>query len=310
MSPTSRTDGRAVAAVVAAAALFGTTGTAQELGPDGTTPLGLGSLRILIGTMALWLLAARSIRSLRRLDRNGWIFVAIGGIGVAGYQPTFLAGTERSGVALGTVVALGSGPVFAGLVDVVRTRRMPPSTWLAATATSITGGVLLVSSGGGAARFDLVGILAALAAGASYALYADTTKRLIISGVGSTAALAASFTVGTVLLLVLAAGEPFGWVGTPGGLALLGHLGLVTIGVAYWLYGYGLRHVPVPKAVTLTLAEPVTAAMLGVVVLDERIAPLGWAGIALVLAGLALAARDPERRAEEDVPGTSLTAML
>ena len=39
---TTRT--RAILAVVAASVLFGTTGTAQELGPDGTTPLGVGTL--------------------------------------------------------------------------------------------------------------------------------------------------------------------------------------------------------------------------------------------------------------------------
>ena len=80
-----------------------------------------------------------------------------------------------------------------------------------------------------------------------------------------------------------------GWVATPSGVILLAHLGIVTIGVAYWLYGYGLRHLPVPRAVTLTLAEPVTAAMLGVLVLNEALSLLGWTGVALVLAGLLLA---------------------
>ena len=45
----------------------------------------------------------------------------------------------------------------------------------------------------------------------------------------------------------------------------------------------------------LTLAEPVTAAVAAVVVLDERLDPAGWLGAAIVLAGLALIARaEPE----------------
>ena len=40
-------------AVIAAAVLFGTTGTSQALGPDGTTPLGVGAVRLLIGGTAL-----------------------------------------------------------------------------------------------------------------------------------------------------------------------------------------------------------------------------------------------------------------
>lgn len=304
--PSRRADVRATAAVLTAAAVFGTTGTAQELGPDGTTPLGLGALRIVVGTLTLWVLAAASsspgapagtgpdassISSLEGLGRRGGLLVAVGGLGVAAYQPSFLAGTSRSGVALGTVVALGSGPVFAGLFDAVRRRRPPPRAWTIATAVTIAGGAVLVATGGGAARLDLVGIGCSLVAGASYALYADTTKQLILRGVGSTVALAASFTVGAALLAVPAIGEPYDWVTTVGGVALVAHLGIVTIGVAYWLYGYALRHLPVPRAVTLTLAEPATAAVLGVVVLGEHLALAGWLGIALVLVGLVLTAR-------------------
>lgn len=285
--------GRATAAVIAAAALFGTTGTSQALGPDATTPLGLGTLRIAIGAVTLWVLAGPAVASLRRLDRRSLLILVVGGVGVAAYQPTFLAGTSRSGVALATAVALGSGPVFAGLIELVRTRRPPPASWTTATAVTIAGGALLVTAGGSDTRFDAVGLMCSLLAGASYAVYAATTKRLIMGGVESTSALAGSFTIGTLLLALVALGEPFGWVASAGGFALLAHLGVVTVGVAYWLYGYGLRHLPVPRAVTLTLAEPLTAAVLGVVVLGEHLVPLGWLGIVLVLAGLVLAARGP-----------------
>jgi DME family drug/metabolite transporter len=66
------------------------------------------------------------------------------------------------------------------------------------------------------------------------------------------------------------------------------HLGIVTVAVAYLLYGYGLRSIPASMAATLTLAEPVTAALAGVVVLDEHLTAAGWIGAALVAAGLVL----------------------
>jgi DME family drug/metabolite transporter len=69
---------------------------------------------------------------------------------------------------------------------------------------------------------------------------------------------------------------------------MLLHLGVLTVGLAYYLYGAGLRWLPTSTAVTLTLAEPLTAALVAVVVLDERLEPLGWLGAALVLVGLAL----------------------
>jgi drug/metabolite transporter, DME family len=69
------------------------------------------------------------------------------------------------------------------------------------------------------------------------------------------------------------------------------HLGVFTIGVAYGLYGWGLHRLPVPTVVTLTLAEPVVATLLGVALLGERIAPLGGLGAMAVAAGLLVAGR-------------------
>ena len=79
------------------------------------------------------------------------------------------------------------------------------------------------------------------------------------------------------------------------------HLGVVTIGVAYTLYGWGLRRLAVPTVVTLTLAEPLTAAILGTAALGERLGPLGWLGAALIATGLLVAAR-------EEVPAADRSA--
>ena len=65
---------------------------------------------------------------------------------------------------------------------------------------------------------------------------------------------------------------------------------------AYLLYGHGLRTLSVPVAVTLGLAEPVVAALLGVVVLGERLTGAALAG--LVLVGLAIVILTTGRRPE------------
>lgn len=85
--------------------------------------------------------------------------------------------------------------------------------------------------------------------------------------------------------------EPLDWLGTGRGLALALHLGLLTVCLAYWLYGWGLRTLSVPTAMTLTLAEPLTAAVLGVAMLGERLGPIGWLGAGAVAAGLVTAGR-------------------
>jgi len=291
----------AILAVFGAAVLFGTTGTAQELGPDGSTPWGVGTLRIAVGAAALWALA-RSVPRWSAVPGPARRAVVLGALGVAVYQPGFFVGTDRSGVALGTMIALGSGPVFAGLIGWVLDRRLPGRWWWISTAVMIVGAGAIVTSGdtgsGGldTGDVDLLGMFAALVAGAGYALYAVMTRRAIVAGLGSTEALAWQFTLGAVLLspalVTPLTGVPLGWVASWSGTVMLIHLGVLTVGVAYVLYGIGLRVLEPATAVSVTLAEPLTATIVAVILLGERLGALGLLGAALVVAGLGLLARD------------------
>ena len=273
-----------VVAILAAAVLFGSTGTAQALGPATATPLGVGAVRIAIGAAGLWLFARGGAHT--AAVREQWRWVAVGAVGVAAYQPGFFTGTERLGVALGTIVALGSGPAFAGLVQWVLGTR-PTVVWARATGLAVAGGCLLVLAGASGARFSLVGLLGSLTAGLGYAVYAIATRRLIGRGVGSTQASAWQFSIGAMLLVPLLFTQPMNWLWEPDGVAMALHLGFACTSVAYVLYGWGLRVVEAATATTLTLAEPVTAAILAVTVLDERLAWFGWVGAGLVVLGLA-----------------------
>jgi DME family drug/metabolite transporter len=286
----------AAAAVVGAAVLFGSTGTAQALGPESATPLGVGAIRIAIGAVALWVIARRRPRwaTVRREPA----LIAVGAVGVAVYQPGFFTGTERLGVALGTIVALGSGPLFAGLIEWVAGGR-PTTRWAIATVLAIVGGSLLVFAGDAGADFSLVGLGGSLAAGLGYALYAVATKRLIVRGIGSTEASAWQFSCGAILLVPFLVTQPLGWLATGDGVLMALHLGLVCTGLAYLLYGWGLRVLDTATATTLTLAEPVTAACLAVIVLDERLRWFGWVGAALVVIGLAVVGSSRPRLAPE-----------
>jgi DME family drug/metabolite transporter len=79
-------------------------------------------------------------------------------------------------------------------------------------------------------------------------------------------------------------------VSQPRGALVVLHLGLVTVGLAYTLFGQGLKRVPVSNAVTLTLAEPMTAGILGVLLLGEQLTLQAGLGILLIFSGLALLA--------------------
>jgi DME family drug/metabolite transporter len=105
----------------------------------------------------------------------------------------------------------------------------------------------------------------------------------------------ASFGIGAVLLLpVLALGDTT-WLGEPDGIALALYLGLVPTLLAYVLFARGLRSLA---------ASEVTATLLGVLVLDERIGAVGAVGVSLVFAGLAVLALPHRARAARAHPET------
>ena len=85
------------------------------------------------------------------------------------------------------------------------------------------------------------------------------------------------------------------WLATGGGLAMAVFLGAVPTALAYVLFARGLSSLTPGETATLTLAEPLTAAGLGIVALGERPGAVAAAGAGLVLAGL-LALAVPGRR--------------
>ncbi len=272
--------------VLLAAVLFGTTGTAQALGPDGTTPLGVGAARLAVGGLLLLLvlplLGGRTADAVR-LWRTPTGLAA--GLCTALYQVCFFAGVDRVGVATGTLVTIGSGPVFAGLLAAVLLGERPAPSWLVATGLCVAGLGRLSGAGGSA---DLGGLGLALLSGLAYAAYTVAAKHLITAGAGSPAVMASAFGLGGLVLLPVLALQPLGWVASPGGLALAGYLGVVTTALAYVLFGRGLAVLPAGPVTTLVLAEPLVATALGVGLLDERLGAAGVAGAGLVLAGLVL----------------------
>src|SRR4051812_48728746 len=134
--------------VLLAALCFGTTGTAQALGPDGIAPADVGAARILVGGALLVLVArlAPGRAAALRWPRGA---VALAAIAVAGYQLAFFAAVADTGVALGTIVALGSAPALTGLLEWVVAGRRPDARWAPATALACAGVALLVLTGGG-----------------------------------------------------------------------------------------------------------------------------------------------------------------
>ncbi|MEO0560741.1 MAG: EamA family transporter [Chloroflexota bacterium] len=281
--------------VIGAAVLWGTTGTSQALAPAGASPLSVGAARIAVGGLALLALAyARGgFRDGARWDRR-WTALAV--ISTALYQVTFFGGARLAGVAVGTVIALGSAPAFAGVLGVLLNGERPTGRWVAATVCAVIGCVLLALGDGAGARVSPIGVLLALGAGLSYAAFTAANKHLLADHTADEV-MAVSFCAGAVLLAPLLFLTDVRWIASVGGAVVVIHLGLIATGLSYALFGRGLRTVPVAVAGTLSLAEPLTATLLGVLLLREQVPAAGWAGMALIFGGLLLlAVRRPGKR--------------
>jgi DME family drug/metabolite transporter len=286
-------------AVLFAAVCFGTTGTAQALGPDGTEPLAVGAARILVGAALLVAVAARGPRAAARW---AWRPLLAAGAGVAAYQLAFFTAVQDTGVAVGTVVAIGSGPAFAGLLGRVVSRERLTARWALATGLACAGVALLVGAGA-AADVSAPGVGLALLAGASYATYTVAAKALLTAGHAPEEVMARAFTLGALGLLPVLVVTGGGGLGSAGGIALVLFLGAVPTALAYVLFARGLQRLSSGETATLTLAEPLTATALGILVLGEDPTAITAAGAALVLGGLVvLAARGPRERLETPVP--------
>jgi DME family drug/metabolite transporter len=285
--------GRGVVLVAAASVLFGTTGTALALAPDSVTPLQAGAARLVIGGAALaaWLLlirrAADGLAVLRR--PAGLLLVA----GICVYQPAFFLAAERSGVAVGALVALGTAPVWTGVLAASVEGFRPGRVWVGATAVAVVGLVLLTSA---ARTPDPWGVLAAATAGASYAVYTVAAARLLRDGVEPAVVMGAGFGAAGVVALPVLILAGTAWMGEADGAAVALWLGLATTALAYVWFGRGLKVLPAPTVATLTLLEPVVASLLAVAVLDESATALQVVGGLLLLAALAALGREAASR--------------
>jgi DME family drug/metabolite transporter len=176
---------------------------------------------------------------------------------------------------------------------------------LLALAMGVTGTTLLLIGPRGLGetgdRF-LPGTLFALGAGLSYAIYAVTAKR-VLAHVHPLQLAALTFGVAALVLSPTLAGQPEVGASVAGGWPLLLYLGLVPTALAYVLFNSGLRHTTATAASIVTLLEPFTATLLGVLLFGERLGVIGGVGAAVLLAAIVTLALGSEQRAAAPLSG-------
>ncbi|MFI5477174.1 DMT family transporter [Streptomyces cacaoi] len=286
--------------VLSAAVLWGTVGPAQVLAASPMTPAALGGWRLLAGGLVLGAFTIRpgKFRAPAARKAMGPLLICAFSTGI--YQVAFLSSVARTGAALATVVALGTAPAATGWCARWVIGERMGTAWMVSTGAAVAGCTLLLAPG--STRVDPFGLLLAVAAGTCYGLYTVFAKKLAAAAPAAhlPAFSALSLLVGSLTLLpwMIKDAAPVNDTTT---LALIGWLGIGATAAAYWLFTRGLSRVRATTAGTLSLAEPVAAALIGVLLLHERLSPSAWAGCALILTGMITLCLAPMPRSRTSV---------
>ncbi|WP_020657749.1 DMT family transporter [Amycolatopsis benzoatilytica] len=288
MSAPSRA--RSSAALILAGVLWGTGGLSGSLLAQraGLHPLAVAAYRLLIGGTATALYVALTT-GLRLPDRQAWRRLLLIGALFAFFQASYFAAVALSSVSVATMTTIGSSPVALAVASAVRTRRAPRVTTLMSVCGAVGGLVLLRWSPDAVAQ--PAGIIFALLAGAGFAVLTTVTARPGLDPLSTTAY---GCLLGGVLLTPAAL-----WLG----MALPIHLdvlltaayfGIVPTAAAYAAYFRGLSGAHPVLGALSALLEPLTATVLSVAFLHERLGVLAWVGAGLLVAALAVGYWRPE----------------
>lgn len=300
-----------IAGVVVAAVLWGTTGVSATFAPA-VSAVAIGAAAMGIGGLLQASIATRAIARNAKALCAQWPWLLVGALAVAIYPLAFYGSMRLAGVTIGTVVSIGSAPLLSALIEMAMDGVRATAQWLIGAALGIAGMVLLCgaessahSANAAAAPSLLWGVALGLLAGLTYAIYSWAARRLMQRRIPARATMGSVFGLGALMLMpvLMATGAPLlaSWSNAAVGI----YMAVVPMFVGYLCFGYGLARIQASMATTITLLEPVVAAALAAVVVGERLPPMGWLGVALIVLCLVCISW-PIRRATRPPINTSL----
>ncbi|OKL44750.1 DMT family transporter [Pseudovibrio exalbescens] len=277
---------KGIASILFAALVWGTTGTAATFAPA-VGPIAIGAAAMTGGGLLQAAVALPGLIPAWNHLRQHLPLLVLGGFAVAVYPLAFYASMRLAGVAIGTVVSIGSAPLFAALLEMIFDGSRLTSRWMIGAALGVAGIALMAPLGHEPAASpplatNSLGIGLGLGAGLTYALYSWVARRLMLHHIPTRTVMGALFGSGGLMLLpvLMATGAPFfqSWTNLAAGF----YMAVVPMFLGYLAFGYGLARVEASIATTITLFEPVIATLLAVIVVGERLSLASWLGIGLV----------------------------
>lgn len=279
-----------------AAGLWGTTGIAAKLlfTTSDLPALTLAFLRLAIAApLFLLLWRVKEVRAGTGAPARYWLVIL--GMTQAAYQASYLWAVDLAGAGLATLVALCLAPVFVALVAIPVLGERFNVLVLGSLIGAIAGTTLLVM-GGESLEADSQRLVGVSIAGLAAMFYGGFTliSRHTAGGLGPFQIAGICFSTGAVLLLPL--------VLLQDGLDGLGQLSLFQFGLILYVglvptcLGYicffnGIRNTSATTSSIIVTLEPLFAALLAWLILDERFGALGVIGALVLVSAVILASR-------------------
>lgn len=282
-------------AILLAAFLWGTTGTAASFAPN-LSPLAIGAAAMGGGGLLQAFIARKNIRNQFYHIKTNIILLAFGVISVFIYPLAFYSSMHLAGITIGTVVSIGTAPLFTALLEKFLDNKKLSVTWFISFILGITGVILLTL---GETHSPLnsekiisygkeLGIFLGAVAGFSYALYSWAAKKMIDSGVDAKASMGLIFGLAALLLLPTLFITGSNLFDEHINLYVVVYMIIIPMFLGYVLFGFGLKTVSASKAITLTLFEPLVAAILAIALVGEKVTFIDWIGMILIFLCLVL----------------------
>lgn len=272
--------------VLCAALLWGTLGLfGRSLNALGVSATAIVTIRIIIAFLGLtffWLLIKKRLPKINSADLPLLVIYSL--ISVVSYNFLYFSAISLIPIALAAIL-LYLSPVFVLVFSALFLKeKITLHKFLSAVIVFMGIGMVIDLQSGG--QFSFLGLLYGVGAGVTFALYSVLGKRLMEKN-ETLDVVTYSFGIGGIGLLLLSLLQSTinlnysldAWI-------LLIVLGLVPTLLAFVLYNLGLKNIKASEASIISTIEPVTAAILGSLVLFEKLSSVQVFGVLVVIGGI------------------------
>ncbi len=279
-----------VICVLTAGVLWGCMGIlVRRMTKSGFTSLEITAFRAFVTTILMVLgMLLINRKALRIRLRDVWCFLGTGIVSVTFFNVCYFSCMNETSLSVAAIL-LYTAPSFVMVLSAVLFKERLTLRKICALVMAFAG-CILVSGGFTGGALGTKGLLLGLGAGLGYALYSIFSRYALQRGYSTFTVTTYTFLFATVGMLpildvrhmtdcILADSSqlPFEIV-----------LVILTTVAAYLLYTKGLAGMENSKAAILATIEPVTAAVVGLLVFAEPVSPAGLVGMVLVLGSCVL----------------------